>query len=235
MGFRNVVVRIPFCRTPEEADRVLEVMAEHGLSRGEDDLRIWVMAEIPSNVIEAESFAERFDGFSIGSNDLTQLVLGVSRDEERLRKLFDERSPSVTWMIRELVRKAHADGRTVSLCGQAPSDHPEFATFLVEAGLDSISVNPDSVVVVLERVAHAERACQHVRITAHFELSATFSAPLPVARPRSCSGRQGFASLCRSTCPCEPSARAPDTDTVLRTRSLLHTLRIEVVLRLDGP
>jgi pyruvate, water dikinase len=157
MGFRNVVVMIPFCRTPEEADRVLEVMAEHGLARGVDDLRIWVMAEIPSNVIEAEAFAERFDGFSIGSNDLTQLVLGVSRDEERLRKLFDERSPSVTWMIRELARKAHVAGKTVSLCGQAPSDHPEFAALLVDAGLDSISVTPDSVVVVLNRVAQAER------------------------------------------------------------------------------
>jgi pyruvate,water dikinase len=156
MAFGNVVVMIPFCRTPGEADRVLATMAEHGLRRGENDLRVWVMAEIPSNVLEAEAFAQRFDGFSIGSNDLTQLVLGVSRDSEKLRALFDERSPSVKWMIRELVRRAHAAGRTVSLCGQAPSDHPEFAAFLVEAGLDSISVNPDSVIQVIEHVARAE-------------------------------------------------------------------------------
>lgn len=158
MGFRNVVVMIPFCRTPAEADRVLAVMAKHGLERGKDGLEIWVMAEIPSNILEAEAFAERFDGFSIGSNDLTQLTLGVSRDEERLKGLFDERSPSVKWMIRTLAEKAHRAGRKVSLCGQAPSDHPEMARFLVEAGLDSISVNPDSVVRVIEQVAQAERA-----------------------------------------------------------------------------
>ncbi len=156
MGFRNVVIMIPFCRTPQEADRVLEVMARHGLERGKDGLEVWVMAEIPSNIIEAEAFAERFDGFSIGSNDLTQLTLGVSRDEERLGRLFDERSPSVKWLVRTLVEKAHRAGKKVSLCGQAPSDHPEFARFLVEAGLDSISVNPDSVVRVIEQVARAE-------------------------------------------------------------------------------
>ncbi len=156
MGFRNVVVMVPFCRTPAEADRVLEVMAEHGLRRGADDLAIWVMAEIPSNILEAEAFAARFDGFSIGSNDLTQLVLGVSRDSAKLAALFDERSPSVKWMIRELARRAHEAGASVSLCGQAPSDHPDFAAFLVEAGLDSISVDPDSVVRVIEHVARAE-------------------------------------------------------------------------------
>lgn len=157
MGLRNVVVMVPFCRTPAEADRVLEVMAEHGLVRGDDGLEVWVMAEIPANILEAEAFAARFDGFSIGSNDLTQLVLGVSRDSEKLGPLFDERSPSVKSMIRELVKRAHAAGRPVSLCGQAPSDHPEFAAFLVEAGLDSISVDPDSVVRVIEHVAAAER------------------------------------------------------------------------------
>ncbi|MEX0742262.1 MAG: phosphoenolpyruvate synthase, partial [Phycisphaeraceae bacterium] len=133
-GMRNIVAMVPFCRTPEEADRVLATMAEFGLVRGEHGLRIYVMAEIPSNIIEAEAFAERFDGFSIGSNDLTQLVLGVSRDAERIRHLFDERETSVKRMIRELIERAHAAGKPVGLCGQAPSDHPEFAEFLVEAG-----------------------------------------------------------------------------------------------------
>jgi pyruvate, water dikinase len=156
LGFDNVIPMVPFCRTPAEADKVLEAMAAHGLERGKGGLQIWVMAEIPSNILECEAFAERFDGFSIGSNDLTQLVLGVSRDAEKLRDLFDEKSPSVKWMIRELARRAHAAGRTVSLCGQAPSDDPAYAAFLVEVGLDSISVNPDSVARVIEHVARAE-------------------------------------------------------------------------------
>jgi pyruvate,water dikinase len=158
MGFTNVVVMVPFCRTPEEADRVLEVMAENGLARGESDLQVYVMAEIPSNVLQAEDFAARFDGFSIGSNDLTQLVLGVGRDAERLAALFDERNPSVKRMITDLIERAHAADRPVGICGQAPSDHPDFAEFLVEAGIDSISVIPDSVADVIRHVAHAEDA-----------------------------------------------------------------------------
>jgi pyruvate,water dikinase len=160
MGFGNVVVMVPFCRTPEEADRVLEELAAQGLRRGEDGLQVWVMAEIPSNILEAEAFAERFDAFSIGSNDLTQLVLGVGRDAEKLRGIFDENRPSVRWMIQELITRAHRVGKTVSLCGQAPSDDPAFAAFLVEAGIDSISVIPVSVVDVLREVARAERALQ---------------------------------------------------------------------------
>ncbi|MEF8938664.1 MAG: phosphoenolpyruvate synthase [Salinivenus sp.] len=156
MGFTNVVLMIPFCRTPEEADRVLEVMAENGLKRGEDGLEVYVMAEIPSNVLQADAFAERFDGFSIGTNDLTQLVLGVGRDAERLSYLFDERNPSVRRMITDLIQQAHAADRPVGLCGQAPSDHPDFAEFLVEAGIDSISVIPDSVADVIQHVAEAE-------------------------------------------------------------------------------
>jgi pyruvate, water dikinase len=156
LGFDNVIPMVPFCRTPAEADKVLAAMAEHGLERGERGLQVWVMAEIPSNILECEAFADRFDGFSIGSNDLTQLVLGVSRDAEKLGALFDEGSPSVKWMIEELARRAHAAGRPVSLCGQAPSDDPAYAAFLVEAGLDSISVNPDSVARVIEHVARAE-------------------------------------------------------------------------------
>jgi pyruvate,water dikinase len=157
MGFTNVIVMVPFCRTPAEADRVLDVMAEHGLKRGENGLEVYVMAEIPSNVIQAEDFAERFDGFSIGSNDLTQLVLGVGRDAERLADLFDERNPSVTRMIADLIERAHAADRPVGICGQAPSDHPDFAEFLVEAGIDSISVIPDSVADVIQHVAAAEK------------------------------------------------------------------------------
>jgi pyruvate,water dikinase len=156
IGLANVVVMIPFCRTPEEADRVLEELARHGLARGANGLQVYVMCEIPSNVILAKQFAERFDGFSIGSNDLTQLVLGIDRDSERLARLFDERHPAVKTMIAEVIRAAHAAGCKVGLCGQAPSDHPDFARFLVDAGIDSISVNPDSFVAVKEIVARAE-------------------------------------------------------------------------------
>ena len=158
IGLTNVIVMIPFCRTPEEADRVLEVMAANGLKRGANGLEVYVMCEIPSNVVLAEAFAARFDGFSIGSNDLTQLVLGVDRDSTRLKGLFDERNPAVTRMIRSVIESAHAAGRKVSLCGQAPSDRPDFVEFLVEAGIDSVSVTPDSFVRVKHNVAAAERA-----------------------------------------------------------------------------
>jgi pyruvate,water dikinase len=157
LGFDNVVAMIPFCRTPEEADRVLDVMAESGLRRGEHGLEVYVMAEIPANVVLAKDFAERFDGFSIGSNDLTQLVLGVDRDSDRLAPLFDDRHEAVRRTIESLIEQAHASNRKVGLCGQAPSDHPEFAEFLVRAGIDSMSVSPDSFVAVKEQVARAER------------------------------------------------------------------------------
>lgn len=156
MGFRNVVVMIPFCRSIKEADRVLEVMAQNGLVRGEKGLQIYVMCEIPSNVILAKAFAARFDGFSIGSNDLTQLTLGVDRDSEELAGLFDEQDEAVKWMIRNVITEAHKAGAKVGLCGQAPSDHPEFAEFLVECGIDSLSVSPDSFVEVKRRVSAAE-------------------------------------------------------------------------------
>jgi len=156
IGLSNIVVMIPFCRTPEEADRVLATMAELGLTRGQGGLQLYVMAEIPSNVILAREFALRFDGFSIGSNDLTQLVLGVDRDSERLAPLFDERHAAVKATIAALIREAHDAGVKVGLCGQAPSDHPEFARFLVESGIDSMSVNPDSFVQVKREVADAE-------------------------------------------------------------------------------
>jgi pyruvate,water dikinase len=147
---------IPFCRTPAEADRVLEVMAANGLKRGEDGLEIYVMCEIPSNVIRAREFATKFDGFSIGSNDLTQLTLGVDRDSEALSALFDEQDAAVKWMIERVIAEAHAAGAKVGLCGQAPSDHPEFAEFLVRCGIDSMSVSPDSFIAVKQRVAAVE-------------------------------------------------------------------------------
>ena len=146
MGFTNVVVMIPFCRTLEEADQVLDVLQKNGLERQKNGLEVYVMAEIPSNIILADAFADRFDGFSIGSNDLTQLLLGIDRDSEELSSLFDERNPAVKKMIRELIDAAHRKKRKVGICGQAPSDYPEFAQFLAEAGIDSISLNPDSVV-----------------------------------------------------------------------------------------
>ncbi|MEI2804849.1 MAG: phosphoenolpyruvate synthase [Albidovulum sp.] len=156
MGFTNVIVMIPFCRSPEEADRVLEEMAANGLRRGENGLEVYVMCEIPSNVILAEDFARRFDGFSIGSNDLTQLTLGVDRDSEALAHLFRERDPAVLWMIRTVIERAHAAGAKVGLCGQAPSNDPDYARLLVEAGIDSISVTPDSFLAVKRHVAAAE-------------------------------------------------------------------------------
>lgn len=156
IGLDNVVLMIPFCRSPAEADKVLEVLAANGLNRGEKGLEVYVMCEIPANIVLAGQFAERFDGFSIGSNDLTQLVLGVERDSERLAELFDERNEAVTEMIATVIRAAHQADRKIGLCGQAPSDHPEFARFLVHAGIDSISVNPDSFMTVKQHVADAE-------------------------------------------------------------------------------
>jgi pyruvate,water dikinase len=158
MGFRNVIVMIPFCRSTKEADKVLEVMAENGLKRGVDGLQVYVMCEIPSNVVLAAEFAKRFDGFSIGSNDLTQLTLGVDRDSGELASEFDEQDPAVKWMISNVIEAAHKAGAKVGLCGQAPSDHPEFAEFLVQCGIDSMSVSPDSFVSVKTHVAEAEKA-----------------------------------------------------------------------------
>jgi pyruvate,water dikinase len=161
IGLKNVIVMVPFCRTPEEADRVLEVLAEQGLQRGEDGLEVYCMAEIPSNVVLADQFAERFDGFSIGSNDLTQLVLGVGRDSAELRDLFDERHEAVKRTIANLITAAHENDTKVGICGQAPSDYPDFAVFLVKRGIDSISLNPDSVVGVKRHAAEVESRTEH--------------------------------------------------------------------------
>jgi len=158
MGFTNLKVMIPFCRTPEEGARVLETMREGGLERGVNGLEVYVMAEIPSNVILAERFAELFDGFSIGSNDLTQLILGVDRDSARVASLFDERNEAVRRACADLIAAAHRMHRPVGICGQAPSDYPEFAAFLVERGIDSISLNPDALIRTKRRIAETEHS-----------------------------------------------------------------------------
>jgi pyruvate,water dikinase len=157
MGLTNIIVMIPFCRTLEEAYKVLEVMDQNGLTRGKDDLKIYIMAEIPSNIILAREFSQRFDGFSIGSNDLTQLVLGCDRDSDLLAHLFDERNPAVKAMISQLIKTAHENDTTVGICGQAPSDYPDFVKFLVEEGIDSISLTPDSMLRAKQNVADAEQ------------------------------------------------------------------------------
>jgi pyruvate,water dikinase len=149
----NIVIMIPFCRTVEEADKVLHVCKKNGLMRKKNGLQIYMMAEIPSNIILADEFCKRFDGFSIGSNDLTQLVLGVDRDSQELAPLFDERNQAIKIMISDLIKKAKKKRRKVGICGQAPSDYPGFAEFLIEAGIDSISLNPDSIVPVIQRLA----------------------------------------------------------------------------------
>jgi len=156
MGLTNVIPMVPFCRTPEEGDRVLAEMAGQGLVRGENGLQVYVMCELPSNVIAAEAFAQRFDGFSIGSNDLTQLTLGVDRDSALVAELFDERQAAVVSLIQMAIRTAKHCGRKVGICGQAPSDHPEFAALLVREGIDSISLNPDAVLTTRVAVAAIE-------------------------------------------------------------------------------
>jgi pyruvate, water dikinase len=158
MGLKNLKLMIPFCRTVEEGRLVQAEMDKHGLHRGEDGLEIYVMCEIPNNVVLAEEFAEIFDGFSIGSNDLTQLVLGVDRDSEIVAHIFDERNAGVKKMIASVIRAAHAKGRKIGICGQAPSDYPEFAEFLVEQGIDSISLNPDTVLKTTLAILAKEEA-----------------------------------------------------------------------------
>ncbi|MGI4993519.1 phosphoenolpyruvate synthase [Halobacteriovorax sp. GFR7] len=150
MGLKNLKLMIPFCRTLEEAQKVLDEMKLYGLERGRDGLEIYVMCEIPSNVICASEFAELFDGFSIGSNDLTQLTLGVDRDNELLKELFDENNLAVKRMIEKVIRDAHEGGAKVGLCGQAPSDNPEFARFLIQSGIDSISLTADALLKVTQ-------------------------------------------------------------------------------------
>lgn len=157
-GLTNLKLMVPFCRTPEEGRAVIDVLREGGLVQGENGLEVYVMAEIPSNVILAAEFAKIFDGFSIGSNDLTQLVLGVDRDSERVASLFDERNEAVRRACADLIHAAHRSGRKVGICGQAPSDYPDFAAFLVAEGIDSISLNPDSIVRAKKWIVEMEDA-----------------------------------------------------------------------------
>lgn len=156
MGLTNVVLMIPFCRRIKEAERVLDAMAKQGLKRGENGLQVYVMCEIPNNVIQIDAFSEYFDGFSIGSNDLTQLTLGIDRDSAVIADSFDERDPGVKEMIRLAVEGAQRNGKHIGLCGQAPSDYPDMAQFLVEIGIDSMSLNPDTVLKTTQVVLNTE-------------------------------------------------------------------------------
>ncbi|HDZ78799.1 MAG TPA: phosphoenolpyruvate synthase, partial [Gammaproteobacteria bacterium] len=158
MGLINVKLMIPFCRRVGEGERVLQAMADNGLKRGENGLEIYVMCEIPNNVILIDRFAQLFDGFSIGSNDLTQLTLGVDRDSEIVAFDFDERDEGVKEMIRMAVEGARRNQRHSGLCGQAPSDYPEMAEYLVEIGIDSMSLNPDTVLATTRHVLEVEKS-----------------------------------------------------------------------------
>ncbi len=159
MGLTNIKPMIPFCRTPEEGRKVISIMKENGLVQGENGLEVYVMCEIPSNVIVADQFSDIFDGFSIGSNDLTQLTLGLDRDSDIIAHIFDERNDAVKRLVAQVIDTAHKHNprRKVGICGQAPSDFPEFAEFLVECGIDSISLNPDTVVKTKLRIADTEK------------------------------------------------------------------------------
>jgi pyruvate, water dikinase len=154
MVLTNIKMMIPFCRTIAEGEKVLATIAEFGLKRGENGLEVYVMCEIPSNVILAEQFAEIFDGYSIGSNDLTQLTLGLDRDSEIVAPIFDERNAAVKSLISQVICVAKQKGRKIGICGQSPSDYLEFAKFMVKEGIDSISLNPDSVIKTMIHLEH---------------------------------------------------------------------------------
>ncbi len=163
LGLDNVIVMIPFCRTVEELVRVKEVMKEFGLVRGVNDLQLYLMAELPSNIILADEFAKHIDGFSIGSNDLTQLTLGLDRDSSLVAHLYDERNSAVKYMITKLIESAKRNKVKVGICGQGPSDFPDFAQFLVEQDIDSISVTPDSVIKTIKAIAAIEQQRQKTK------------------------------------------------------------------------
>jgi pyruvate,water dikinase len=157
MGLTNVKVMIPFCRTVKEGKKVIEVMKKYGLVQGENGLEVYVMCEIPSNVVLADQFAEVFDGFSIGSNDLTQLTLGLDRDSELVSHIYDERNEAVKRLVRQVIDTARKAKCKIGICGQAPSDFPDFAAFLVECGIDSMSLTPDTAVKTRMIVAQKEK------------------------------------------------------------------------------
>jgi pyruvate,water dikinase len=157
MGLINVKAMIPFCRTVEEGEKVIALMAEHGVRQGENELEIYAMCELPANVVFADEFLRVFDGYSIGSNDLTQLALGLDRDSEMVAHLFDERNGAVEKMVAMAIEAARRNGKKIGICGQAPSDYPEFAKFLVEKGINSISLNPDTVIQTTHTILETEK------------------------------------------------------------------------------
>jgi pyruvate,water dikinase len=159
MGLTNVKAMIPFCRTVEEGERVIALMREYGCAQGVDGLEIYAMCELPANVVFADEFLRVFDGYSIGSNDLTQLALGLDRDSEMVAHLFDERNGAVEKMVSQAIEAALRAGKKIGICGQAPSDYPEFARFLVERGISSISLNPDTVIQTTQTIREAESLC----------------------------------------------------------------------------
>ena len=158
LGLTNIKIMIPFCRTVAEGRRVLAAMARHGLRQGIDGLEVYAMCEVPSNAILAEQFLAVFDGFSIGSNDLTQLTLGLDRDSGTVAHLFDERDEAVRALIAQAIAAARRSGKPIGICGQAPSDYPDFAAWLVQQGIHSISLNPDVAISTAVKIANAEAA-----------------------------------------------------------------------------
>ncbi len=166
MGLTNVKAMIPFCRTVEEGEKVIALMKEFGLPQGENSLEIYAMCELPANVVFADEFLRIFDGYSIGSNDLTQLALGLDRDSEMVAHLFDERNGAVEKMVAMAIEAAKRSGKKIGICGQAPSDYPEFAKFLVEKGINSISLNPDTVIQTTHTILETEKELAQVRSTA---------------------------------------------------------------------
>ncbi len=166
MGLINVKAMIPFCRTVEEGEKVIALMAEHGLKQGENDLEIYAMCELPANVVFADEFLQVFDGYSIGSNDLTQLALGLDRDSEMVAHLFDERNGAVQKMVGMAIEAAIRNGKKIGICGQAPSDYPEFAEFLVEKGINSISLNPDTVIATTHHILETEQKVKKAEASA---------------------------------------------------------------------
>ena len=239
MGLTNLKLMVPFCRTPAEGRRVVELLAEHGLRRGEDGLEVYVMCEIPSNVILAREFAEIFDGFSIGSNDLTQLTLGLDRDSALVAPLFDERNPAVLSMIADVIARARAAGRKIGICGQAPSDYPEFARFLVREGIDSISLNPDAVVHGFETIAAAER--EQPRLG---DVTLDHPARRPRARRALCRHEENVMPrkpsimvrewMNRRVFSIGPDARLSEAATLMRRRKVRHLPVVERGGRLVG-
>jgi len=235
-GLKNIVVMVPFCRTVEEGKKVLATMKEFGLERGKNGLEVYVMCEIPSNVLLAKEFSKIFDGFSIGSNDLTQLTLGVDRDSALVSHIYNENNAAVKKLIREVIQTAHQYGRKVGICGQAPSDYPEFAEFLVQEGIDSISLNPDTVLKTRERIAAMEKKVG-IRTQPHH--SAFLFKPSYAAKALSVLGAAGlFLTLTGYTCQTVNNQKTADelkatmaTELLAAKAQLREEIRQEVLDR----